>query len=281
MHQALLLAQQVEHRLVLLFVKRVRVLDAEFRALAHQVQRGIGHGDRHVECLHAALVGLSVGQRLFLEHHAPAGGRVLEHLGAVQQQVRRPLERHAVVPALDGVPGSVLQPRIDAGIGRHARGVDRLHLAGGNQAQRGIAGCGHQVESALVHQGHHLLGVRGRAHRDLAAGVLLEGADPVVGRIAGAAFGVTRPDQQVELALEHRLGRSRGRGSLGFGGRLLAAGRQGHRDHAGQHDELRVHCHGRTSRWWHPGRGGARAERIVTASSPGPPRAAISPRSGC
>ena len=49
---------------------------------------------------------------------------------------------------------------------------------------------------------------------DLAAGLLLERGDPVVGRVDVAALGVARPDDEVELALavaERRLRARRGR----------------------------------------------------------------------
>ncbi|MCY1430183.1 hypothetical protein D9M71_461240 [compost metagenome] len=106
--QLMLLAQQLDHRGVLLFVELIGIGDAQFRFGRLQVQRGVGDVDRAVVGLHAALVRLAVGQVLRVEDHGPAVRRLGEDLGAVHQHVRAPLVRGAVVLAVDGVPGGVL-----------------------------------------------------------------------------------------------------------------------------------------------------------------------------
>ena len=70
--QRVLLAQEVERRLVLVLVQLVGVLDAELGLLGHQIERGVGDVDGAVIGLDAALVGLAVGQRLLLEDDVPA-----------------------------------------------------------------------------------------------------------------------------------------------------------------------------------------------------------------
>ena len=107
----------------------------ELRLVRHQVQRGVGDVDRAVEGLHPALVRLAVGQRHLLEHHPPARRRLLEDLGVVHQHVRAPLVGHAVVLAVDRVPGRVLEPRVDRAPARDQVDVDRLHPLAGDQPQ--------------------------------------------------------------------------------------------------------------------------------------------------
>ena len=196
-----LLAQQVERRGVLLLAELVGVRDAELGLVRHQVLGGVGDVDRPVIGLHPALVRLAVGQRLLLEHHRPGRRRLLEHLGRVHQHVRAPLVGRAVVHAVDGEPGRVLQPVVDLRPGRDEVGVDRLHPLAGHEPERGVAGGGDEVEAALVHQRHHLVGGVGGLDVDLAAGRLLELGHPVEGRVGLAALDVARPGDDVELAL--------------------------------------------------------------------------------
>ena len=108
-----LLAQEVERGRVLVLVELVGVGDAELGLVRHQVLGGVGDVDRAVVGLDAALVRLAVGQGLLLEDHRPGGGRLLEDLGVVHQHVRAPLVGHAVVHAVDGEPGGVLEPLVD------------------------------------------------------------------------------------------------------------------------------------------------------------------------
>jgi len=96
---------------MLLVGQFVRVLDAEFGLVVHQVERSVGDVDRAVEGLHPALVRLAVGQGRLLEHHVPAGRWLREDLGVVHQHVRVLLIGHAIVLAVDGMPGRVLQAR--------------------------------------------------------------------------------------------------------------------------------------------------------------------------
>jgi hypothetical protein len=124
--QRVLRAQHIEHRVVLQLVQLVRIHDAEVGLLGLEVQRRVGEVDRAVVCLHAALVGLAVRQLLRLEDHRPRSGRLLEDRGAVQQDVRPPLVRHAIVLAVDEVPRRFLQPRIERRVAGNTRDVDGI-----------------------------------------------------------------------------------------------------------------------------------------------------------
>ena len=61
MHERMLLAQHLDGRRVLGLIQFVRVLDAEFRPLRHEIQRGVGDVDWAVVGLDAPLVRLAVG----------------------------------------------------------------------------------------------------------------------------------------------------------------------------------------------------------------------------
>ena len=78
--------------------------------------------------------------------------------------------------------------------------IDLLHPLAGDEAQRGVARGGDEVEAALVHQGDHLVGGAGGLDVDLAAGLLLEIGDPVVALVALAALDVSRPGDDIDLA---------------------------------------------------------------------------------
>ena len=199
-NQRLLGAQQIEHRLVLRFGQFIGVLDAQFRLGAFEVQRRVGDVDRAVIGLHAALVRFAVRQVLRIEHHAPAVGCGLEYVGVVHQHVRTPLIRGAVGLLVDHVPRRIFQARVDVLPVRDQRGVDRLNTLADDQAQRGVAGRGDQVVTALGHQADHLVGRRGGLHVDLAAGFLLETRHPVVGLVTFATFDVARPGHDIQLA---------------------------------------------------------------------------------
>ena len=187
-------AQQVEGGLVLVFVEFVGVLDAEFRLVGHQVEGGVGDVDRAVIGLDAALVGLAVRQGHFLEDDVPALRRlVLEGFGVVHQHVRSPDIGRAVVDAVDRVPRRVLQPLVDGRPARDQVGVDRLDALAGDEAQRCVARGGDEVEAAFVHQRDHFVGGGGRLDADLAAGLLLEAGDPVVGLVGLAALDIAGP----------------------------------------------------------------------------------------
>ena len=228
--QVVLLAQQVEHGGVLLLVELVGVGDAQGGLGGLEVEGGVGDVDRAVIGLHAALVGLAVGQVLRFEHHGPAVRRLGEGLGVVHQQVGAPLVGGAVGLAGDGVPGRVLQARVDVLPVGDQVGVDGLHALAVDQAQRGVAGGGDQVVAALGHEADHLVGGGGGLHVDLAAGVLLELADPVVVLVGLAAFDVAGPGDDVEAAF------AGSHGGDGVGGLEAGTGEQAGGDGAEQGD---------------------------------------------
>ena len=96
--------------------------------------------------------------------------------------------------------GASLQPVVDGLPARDQVDVDRLHLLAGDQAQRRVARGGDEVEAALVHQRDHLVGGGGRLDVDLAAGLLLEVGDPVIGLVGLAALDVAGPGDDIDLA---------------------------------------------------------------------------------
>ena len=248
--QGMLAAQHLEHRRILRFVELVRILDAELRLLGLQVQRGIGDVDSAVVGLHATLVRLAVGKFLRLEHHRPGRRRLLEGLGVVQQHVRAPLVRHAIVLAVDVVPGGLLQPLIDAGVAWNSLDGHRLHGAAANQAQRCVTRSRDQVVRCIAgrrpggvarrarlrttarHERDHFVRSARGLDRDLATGLAFELRDPVVCLVGLAAFDVARPRDDVERSFErgrsHHVG---GRRSFFF----LRAGCERQRG-AAQHD---------------------------------------------
>ena len=144
----------------------------------------------------------------------PALRGLLEDLGVVHEHVRAPLVGHAVVLAVHGVPGGVLQAGIHLAPARHEGDVDLLHPAPADQPEAGVAGGGHEVEAALVHEGHHLVGGRGGLHADLAARLLLEARDPVVALVRLPALDVAGPghDRHRALAGSQLLQRASGGG---------------------------------------------------------------------
>ncbi len=114
------------------------------------------------------------------------------------------------------MPGRVLQPRIDALPARHESDVDLLHTLARDQPETGVAGRGDQVETALIHERHHLVGSTGGLDAYLAAALLLEIRHPVEVRIGLAALDVTGPGDDVDHAfprpdLVERGGAGRGR----------------------------------------------------------------------
>ena len=195
-------AQEVERGLVLVFVEFVGVLDAELRLVRHQVLRGVGDVDRAVIGLHAALVRLAVRQRHFLEDDVPTLRRLaLEGFRIVHQHVRAPQIGRAVVDAVHRVPGGVLQALVDGLPARDEVGVDRLDALARDEAKRGVARGGDEVEAALVHQRDHLVRRGGRLHGHLAARLLLEVADPVIGLVRLAALDIAGPGDDGDLSL--------------------------------------------------------------------------------
>src|SRR6478752_3204463 len=59
---------------------------------------------------------------------------------------------------------------------------------------------GDEIEAALVHQRHHLVGGGGRLDVDLAARLLLEGGDPVIVLVGLASLDVARPGNDIDFA---------------------------------------------------------------------------------
>jgi hypothetical protein len=66
------------------------------------------------------------------------------------------------------VPRRLLQPRIDLLEARHQVHVDRLHALAGDEPHARVARRRDEVEAALVHQRHHLVGRAGGLHVHLA-----------------------------------------------------------------------------------------------------------------
>ncbi len=94
------------------------------------------------------------------------------------------------------------------------RGVDLLHRAALDQAQRGVARGGDEIEAAAIHQRDHFVRAAGGLHRDLAAGFLFEAGHPVVILVGFTALDIARPgdDGDFAFALADALQR------LGLGG---------------------------------------------------------------
>ena len=102
--------------------------------------------------------------------------------------------------AIDRMPGGILEPIVDRLPARDQVDIDRLDLLAGDQAERRIARGGDQIEPALVHQRHHLVGGCRRLDVDLAARLLLEVGHPIVVLIGLAALDVTGPGDDTDFA---------------------------------------------------------------------------------
>ena len=98
------------------------------------------------------------------------------------------------------MPRRLLQPLVNRRIALDELDVDRLHALAGDQAQAGIARGGDQVEPALIHQRHHLVGGAGGLHIDLAAALLFEIGDPVIFLVRLAALDIAGPGHDIELS---------------------------------------------------------------------------------
>ena len=191
-------AQQVKRRLVLRVIQLIGVLDTQSRIFLHQIQRGIGNVDGAVEGLDASLVGFAIGKVLLFKDNAP-GRRLLvaKHLGVVHQYVPAPLVWHPIMFVVLKVPRRLLKARIDILVARDQANIDRLHLLAAYQAGRGVAGGGHQVEAAFIHQRDHFIRGAGRLYADFAAAGLLEIADPVEVLVRGTALDIASPSHDV------------------------------------------------------------------------------------
>ena len=95
------------------------------------------------------------------------------------------------------VPGRVLQPRINGFPAGDQLGVDLLNAFAGDQPQARVAGCGHQIEAAFVHERNHLVGGAGGIDANFAPGSGLEGGHPVVGLVGVAALDISGPGDNI------------------------------------------------------------------------------------
>ena len=106
--------------------------------------------------------------------------------------------------AINRVVGRGLQRLHHIGVARDQVEVDLGDVATGDETVGCVAGCRHAVverSSTLAHQRDHLVGGVAVLDVDLAAGLFLERRDPVVVGIVRAVLDVTRPRDQIQLAL--------------------------------------------------------------------------------
>src|SRR5215472_4497619 len=99
-----LVLEKGDRRVELLLVQLVRILDPEIRLRVLQVERPVRDLDRIVRDRDLALVLRVVERR-------PAGRARLDLLRVVEEDVRPPLDRNAVVDAVDGVVRRRLEDR--------------------------------------------------------------------------------------------------------------------------------------------------------------------------
>ena len=102
--------------------------------------------------------------------------------------------------AVNRMPAGILQARVDVGVGRDQRGVDRLHPVACNQTQGCVTRCGHQIKPTLVHQGHHFVTGVGGLDGDHALGRCLELGHPIIGGIGFAALDIASPGHNAQRA---------------------------------------------------------------------------------
>ena len=135
--------------------------------MGHEVHGGIRDVDGRI--VGRDLAGVLGG---VVKHRAPGGGCRDDLVRGVHQQVGAPAVGHSVVHAVDGVPGLVLQERIDVRIVLQQAHVDRLHILAGDQAQRSIPGGRDDVVLSGAHERHSLIRRAERLEVDLAPGLL-------------------------------------------------------------------------------------------------------------
>ena len=142
------------------------------------------------------------GQALLLEQHRPRGGRTIESLAIVDQQVAPPLVGRAVVALCRDLPRRRLEARVDVRVARQLREIDRLYAAVRDQRGRDVARGDDEVEIAAVDEREHL--DRGLCGRDVhaAARALLERRHPVDRRVRAATLDCTGRSENVQFVLE-------------------------------------------------------------------------------
>jgi hypothetical protein len=162
------------------------------------VAAGVGVGDVDRRVVRRHLAGVLRG---VVEHRGPRRGRGSDVLLAVHQQVGAPAVRDAVHLPLHRVELLLLEERRDVAVVGHQVGVDRSHVTGRDQPQRGVAGRGHHVVLATLHQVDRLVGGVEVLYRRLAPGGLLEGRHPVDALVGRPVLGVAGPGQDVDRPL--------------------------------------------------------------------------------
>ena len=231
--QRLLCLEQVDHGVELLLRQLVRVRDLQAWVLDAQVERGVGDLDRVVGHGDQAAV-------LLVVQHAPSGGGGRELVRVVQEGVGAPLQRHAVVDAVDRVERRRLELVAEVLPVGDQVDVHRFDAAVVDQPEVGVAGCGDHVPVATAaarHQAHHLVRGGGVFEVDLAAGRILE-------RLLPERLHVATPVDEVERAFTGRGDRGQ---RLHAGGRRLLCGDPGrgrratcgHRHHRCRRDRER------------------------------------------
>ena len=171
----------------------VRVLDPEARLRLHQVERRVRDLDRVVRHRELALVLRAVDR-------VPARRRRVHLLRVVDERVRSPLHRDAVVLAVDRVVRRRLERRQEVLPARDLVDVDRLDVARVDEAKARVARGRDEVVLAAsaapvrVHEREHLVRRAGVLAVDGAARLLLE-------RLREALVRVVRPLDHVERAL--------------------------------------------------------------------------------
>ena len=192
LQERLLLLQQGHRGVQLVLRQFVRILDPEARLRLLQVESRVGDLDRVVRDRQLALVLAGVDG-------GPAGRRRLHLLRVVDQGVRAPLHRDAVVDALDRVVRGRLEGRQEVLPRRDQVDVDGLDVAAVDQPQTRVAGRRDEVvlatasAAAGAHQRHHLVRAARVLAVDDAAGLLLE-------RLREARVAVRGPLDQVQRA---------------------------------------------------------------------------------
>ncbi len=109
--------------------------------------------------------------------------------------------RDAVVDAVDRVVRQVLEVVEDRVVVLEDVGIDGRRQAAGDEPRRRVARRADPVVLARLHERDAVVRVGHVRGVDLAAGLILERSDPVIGGVGLAALGVAGPDDQVQLAL--------------------------------------------------------------------------------
>src|SRR4029077_12808368 len=130
-------------------------------------------------------LALVLSRDLGVEQHVPGVGRGVDVVGVPHQQVRPATVRHPVIDPVEGFVGLVLEVAENRLVVGDEVDVDRVDVAGRDEAGGGVGGGRDTVVFTGAHQLHHFVGGAAGLVVDLAAAFLFERFHPFRFDVAG------------------------------------------------------------------------------------------------